>query len=62
LLWIVNVPRFGVSSNEVIKKIVNKYLTMDETIIKINKIVMHKFINMDEHVEKMSTYLLISLF
>ncbi len=35
---------------------------MDETIIKINKIVMHKFINMDEHVEKMSTYLLISLF
>jgi hypothetical protein len=34
LLWIENVPRFGVSSNEVIENFVNKYLTMDETILK----------------------------
>jgi hypothetical protein len=34
LLWIENAPRFGVSSNEVIEKFVNKYLTMDETILK----------------------------
>jgi len=32
LLWIENAPRFGVSSNEVIEKFVNKYLIMDETI------------------------------
>jgi hypothetical protein len=34
LLWIENAPHFGVSSNEVIEKFVNKYLTMDETILK----------------------------
>jgi hypothetical protein len=34
LLWIENVPHFCVSSNEVIENFVNKYLTMDETILK----------------------------
>jgi len=33
LLWI-DAPHFGVSSNEVIEKFVNKYLTMDEIIHK----------------------------
>jgi len=33
LLWIENALRFGVSSNEVIENFVNKYLTMDETIL-----------------------------
>jgi hypothetical protein len=32
-LWIENAPHFGVSPNEVIEVFVNKYLTMDETII-----------------------------
>lgn len=36
LLWIENAPYFCVSSNEVIEHFVNKYLTMDETIIKRN--------------------------
>jgi hypothetical protein len=34
LLWIENAPCFVVSSNEVIENFVNKYLIMDETIIK----------------------------
>jgi hypothetical protein len=33
LLWIENASCFGVSSNEVIENFVNKYLTMDETIL-----------------------------
>jgi len=34
LLWIENTPCFGDSSNEVIENFKNKYLTMDETILK----------------------------
>jgi hypothetical protein len=34
LLWIKNAPHFGDSSNEVVENFVNKYLTMDETILK----------------------------
>jgi hypothetical protein len=36
LLWIENAPHFGVSSNEIIEHFANKYLTMDETILKRN--------------------------
>jgi hypothetical protein len=34
LLWIENAPHFDINSNESIKKFVDKYLIIDQTILK----------------------------
>jgi hypothetical protein len=34
LLWIENAPRFATCSNEVIENFVNKYSTIDQTMLK----------------------------
>jgi hypothetical protein len=35
-LWIENAPRFGICSNETIENFVNKYSTIDQTMLKID--------------------------
>ncbi len=51
LLWIENAPHFDVNSNESIKKIVDKYLIIDQTILK-KKFVLYNSIDTNKHVER----------
>jgi hypothetical protein len=60
LLWVQNAPTFGVSKNEKIEFFVNKYLTIDQTILS------NEIFNMQIHQHKRTcrkklTNLLISI-
>jgi hypothetical protein len=59
LLWIENAPYFYINSNEFIKKIVDKYLIIDQTILKEKNCTIQLHQHKTNMSKEMPTHLLI---